>query len=158
MRRKAVLLCLWLVLANQSLASKQDPSSESPAVSVPSVIEEYFSGLDAIYRKGSTTRDVDEFIGRFHESIRYVHVNYGADFDRVTWQGAFTRNQEAGRYDKPTNHCSVVTNSIAGKNHHAIEYAYGTLGAEGCEPEDDQRYLVLFGLSDGKINLVQELW
>lgn len=156
--RVMLILGLWALQASWSLADQQNLSAEPNASSVPPAITDYFSGLDAIYRKGSTTQEIDDFMSQFHDDVKYIHVNYGANFDRTAWLAAFTRNHSAGRYTKPADSCSLVTNAIAGKNHHAIEYAYGTMDGDDCLPADDKRFLVLFGLTDGKLSLVQELW
>lgn len=149
------LTILLAIMANQ-VAYAQKPDQVTP--NVPIVISEYFSRLNTIYQAGSTVQDIDNFLLQLHDDVRYLHVNYEADFDKTTWHAAFTRNHQAGSYAESATHCIAITNAIAGKNYHAVEYTYGLLNADNCEPQNDDRLLILFGFTEGKISLVQELW
>jgi len=48
-------------------------------------------------------------------------------------------------------------NSIAGKNHLAIEYSHGLIQENGKWEKND-KYLAVFGFTNGKLSLIKELW
>jgi hypothetical protein len=124
----------------------------------PPVAVSYFERLDAIYRTGSTPDDIARLFELMTDDVRYVHRDYGADFDRAAWEAAFARLHGEGRYSAPAEFCTFITNSIAGKMHHAIEYIEGAIKDGACTPTQDPRKLVLFEIEDEQISRIDELW
>ena len=120
-------------------------------------ISNYFAALDNISRKGSTSQDIENLLDKMHDEVKYVHVEYQANFDKTTWRKAFLRNLNKGFYQRAANEEKRVLNKIFGKNHIAIEYANGKVLANG-EWQQEEPLLVLFGFKDGKISLIKELW
>jgi hypothetical protein len=120
-------------------------------------VEAYFDGLDAISRSGSTPEDVDALMERLHGGVRYVHVEYEADFTREQWRQAFLGNLERGAYANGFDDEIRVLRSIPGKRHLAVEYSHGHRLPDGSWTATE-RLLVLFGFTDGRISLVKELW
>lgn len=120
-------------------------------------VEAYFDGLDTIGRSGSTPGDVDGLLDRLHGDVRYVHVEYEADFTREQWREAFLANLERGAYDKDPADEIRVLRSIPGRSHVAVEYSHGRRQPDGGWTATES-LLVLFGFTDGRISLVKELW
>lgn len=117
----------------------------------------YFSALDKVARSGSTTNDIDSLLSLMDDTVKYQHLQYGADFTKETWRKAFIRNLTLGRYNNTRQNEIRITNSINGKDHIAIEYSHGILKSDGSWQAKD-KYLALFAFKEGKISLVQELW
>ncbi len=120
-------------------------------------VQSYFSALDKVAKKGSTASDIEALLALTHDSVRYIHVQYEADFTKDTWREAFLRNLELGRYQKTEKNQIRILNSISGKDHIAIEYSHGEINSDGKWEKTDN-YLALFGFTDGKISLIKELW
>jgi ketosteroid isomerase-like protein len=120
-------------------------------------VEHYFEALDRISRRGATVDDVDRLLALLHPAVRYVHVEYEADFGRAEWREAFLGNLERGAYaNGPENEIRVLR-SIPGKSHLAVEYSGGLVGDDGAWTAGES-YLVLFAFTEGRISLVKELW
>lgn len=117
----------------------------------------YFQALDKVAQKGSTVEDIDALLALMHDDVKYIHVEYQANFDKATWRKAFIRNLNRGFYQNDSSHEKRVLNKIYGKNHVAIEYARGIKQADGSWQQEEP-LLALFGFTDGKISLVKELW
>jgi len=120
-------------------------------------IQSYFSALDDVGRKGSTIKTIDSLLALVHDDVRYIHVEYQADFTKESWREAFIRNLKRGAYQHTQNHKIRVINTIFGKNHVAVEYSHGVINPSGLWQKDDA-LLVLFGFKDDKISLIKELW
>ena len=120
-------------------------------------INSYFKALDKISAKGSSIEDIDQFLSLLHADVKYIHVEYEANFDLASWRKAFVRNLERGAYQNGNENEQRVLNTIFGKNHVAVEYSHGVMQPDGAwQPK--QPLLVLFGFTEGKISLVKELW
>ena len=120
-------------------------------------VEAYFEALDKVARKGSTVTDIDNLLALMHDDVKYVHVEYEADFNKDTWRKAFQRNLNLGRYQKSNKHEKRILKSISGKNHIAIEYSNGVIQKDGQWLQGEP-LLAVFRFQDGKISLVKELW
>ena len=145
---KIGLVISSLILSNTVLAANCDPACQLIQV------KSYFLALDEVGRKGSTTKEIDTFLALFHDDVKYVHVEYQANFTKKTWREAFLRNLVR---DKTKSNEARVINTIFGKNHVAVEYAHGVINSEGTWQRNEPR-LALFGFKNGKISLVKELW
>ena len=108
-------------------------------------VKAYFFALDKVAKKGSTSSDVDALLALTHDDVKYIHVQYEANFTKDTWRKAFLRNIELGRYQKTDKNQIRILNSIEGKNHIAIEYSHGVIQANG-KWEKTNKYLAIFGL------------
>lgn len=117
----------------------------------------YFSALDKVARSNSTPTDIDALLALTHDDVKYIHVEYEANFTKDTWRKAFLRNLELGRYTNTDKNQIRILNSIAGKNHLAIEYSRGLIQSDGTW-EHTEKYLAIFGFKEGKISLIKELW
>ena len=117
----------------------------------------YFQALDKVFREGSTAADIDALLSHMHERVRYVHVEYGADFDRESWRAAFLRNVERGAFNNGPERKIGILKVIHGKNHAAVEYAHGAVLPDGTW-ESGEPLLVLFEFTEGKISRIEELW
>jgi len=132
-------------------------AAECDSVCMLGQVEHYFKALDRVSRRGATVDDVDLLLALLHPAVRYVHVEYEADFGRAEWRQAFIGNLERGAYaNGPENEIRVLK-SIPGKNHLAVEYSHGVVGADGTWTAGES-YLVLFAFTEGRISLVKELW
>ena len=52
-------------------------------------IQYYFSALDKISRKGSSIKDIDPPFALTHDDVKFIHVEYEANFDKESWRKAF---------------------------------------------------------------------
>lgn len=120
-------------------------------------VNDYFSALDEVYREGSSVADIDHLLSLLHDEVRYVHVDYEADFDRNSWREAFIGNLERGAYRNGPENEMRISNVIHGKNHIAVEYSHGIVQPDGTF-ESGNPLLVLFTFTDDKISLIEELW
>ncbi len=120
-------------------------------------IKGYFIALDKISRKGSSNEDIDNLLALMHDEVKYVHVEYQANFNKTSWREAFIRNLKRGFYQNDDKNEMRVSNTIFGKNYTAIEYSHGLIQQDGSW-QPSEPLLVLFGFKDGKISLVKELW
>ncbi|MEL4279549.1 MULTISPECIES: nuclear transport factor 2 family protein [Shewanella] len=146
----SMLLTLCCLLSPSANASQTcDAECQLPQ------IHAYFKALDKVSQSGSSEQDVDDFLGLLHPNVNYIHLEYGANFDRASWRSAFIRNIARGAYQQPKE--QRVLNYIVGKNHVAVEYAHGSIQPDG-QWQQELPLLVLFGFTDGKISLVKELW
>jgi hypothetical protein len=110
-----------------------------------------------VSRKNSTLNDIDLLLALTHDDVKYIHVEYEANFTKELWRKAFIRNLERGAYQNNANNEMHVLNSIFGKNHVAIEYSHGVIQPNGTW-EKTEPLLVVFGFTNGKISLIKELW
>jgi hypothetical protein len=123
-------------------------------------IKAYFERLSTVYRRGSTSADVDRLFDLFAPDVRYVHKEFDAKFDRAGWKEAFNGNLQRGAYDKDAAELIEIAKIIHGRSHSAVEYRYMRRTADGkLVPADDQGgLLALFGFEGKKIVLVEEYW
>lgn len=155
--RNLVAFISFVVLAGCNSVG-ESPSQTEIKSDIPPIVIEYFNRLDAIYHSGSSKSDVTNFLALMTDDVRYVHRNYGADFDLKSWNEAFTRIQTNGGYNKSDQFCTAISNSIPGNSYYAIEYAVG-LKLEGqCVASKAERMLVVFKFNEQKIQLIEELW
>lgn len=145
-----------LIAAPIASADVSAPSAETHPV--PEVVAKYFAALDAVYRAGSTTADIEKLFELVNDDVRYVHRAYDADFGRDEWFAAFERNRRNGLYAKSATACTTMTNAIPGNGYAAVEYALGDNADGACAPDNDERLLVVFKIDDGKLSLIEELW
>jgi hypothetical protein len=120
-------------------------------------IKSYFSALDKVSRKNSSVEDIDSLLALTHEDVKYIHVEYEANFTKVSWRKAFIRNLERGAYQTSAKNEKRILNTIFGKNHTAIEYSNGVIQQDGTWQQTEP-LLVVFGFTNGKISLIKELW
>jgi hypothetical protein len=120
-------------------------------------IKLYFSALDKVSRQGSSIKDIEALLTLTHDDVKYVHVEYGAKFDKGSWRKAFIRNLNREGYQNSAKNEMRVLNSIFGKNHTAIEYSHGVTQLDGSWQQTEP-LLVIFGFTGGKISLIKELW
>lgn len=147
-----VLIGLSLVFLSNSIIAKEcDQSCQLEQVTA------YFAALDKVARTGSVPADIDALLDLTHDDVKYIHVEYQANFSKDTWRSAFLRNLKLGRYQNTDKNQIRILNSIAGKNHVAIEYSHGLIQENGKWQESD-KYLAVFGFTNGKLSLIKELW
>ena len=139
------------ILSNTAIAASCDSNCQL------NQITSYFLALDKISRKGSSSEDIDSLLALTHDDVKYIHVEYEANFTKESWRKAFVRNLERGAYQKSEKNEMRVMNTIFGKNHIAIEYSHGVIQQDGTWQQTEP-LLVIFGFTDGKISLVKELW
>lgn len=150
------ILMLGLVLTSL-VSSKQVLASSCDSACQLTQINSYFSALDKVSLKNSSVQDIDSLLALTHDDVKYIHVEYEANFNKQSWRKAFIRNLKRGAYQNSANNEKRILNSIFGKNHTAIEYAHGVIQADGTWQQAEPR-LVLFAFTDGKISLIKELW
>ncbi|ATC97227.1 hypothetical protein [Pseudoalteromonas tunicata] len=148
---KIGLLLAFLILSKTTFAASCDSTCQL------NQINSYFTALDKINRKGSTLNDIDSLLDLTHDDVKYIHVEYEANFTKESWRKAFLRNLERGAYQNSANNEMRIINTIFGKNHTAIEYSNGVIQQDGTWQQTES-LLVLFGFKDGKISLIKELW
>jgi hypothetical protein len=78
-------------------------------------INSYFSALDKIGRKNSNIQDIDSLLAITHDEVKYIHVEYEANFTKKSWRNAFLRNLERGAYQNSAKNEVRVLNTIFGK-------------------------------------------
>ncbi len=142
---------MCLILSNIATASSCDSTCQLDQ------IKSYFSALDKVSRKGLSIEDIDSLLALMHDNVKYIHVEYEANFDKESWRKAFIRNLKRGAYQNTVKNEKCIINSILGKNHIAIEYSHGVTQENGTWQQTEP-LLVLFGFTEGKISLVKELW
>jgi ketosteroid isomerase-like protein len=148
---KIVIVITSLILSKTATASSCDSACQLAQVNA------YFAALDKVSRKGSSIEDIDALLALTHDDVRYIHVEYEANFDKTSWRKAFIRNLKRGAYQNTAKNEKRILNSIYGKNHIAIEYSHGVIQDNGTWQKTEP-LLALFGFTDGKISLVKELW
>ena len=146
-----VFAILLLVLSNNVFALDCNSTCQLKQ------INSYFDGLDKVARKSSSVKDIDALLALTHDEVKYIHVEYEANFTKKTWRKAFIRNLERGAYQNTDNNEIRILNTIFGKNYTAIEYSHGVVQQDGAWKQAEPR-LILFGFTDGKISLIKELW
>lgn len=148
-----VLLALMTFGANASSNACDTTCKEAQ-------INAYFERLSAVYRKGSTSADIDRLFELFAPDVRYSHKEYDANFGRAEWKDAFSGNQKRGAYQKDKNELIEITEIIHGRSHSAVEYRYMRRTNDGkLQPADDQGgLLALFGFDGERIVLIEEYW
>lgn len=120
-------------------------------------VEQYFQNIDKVFRKDSSSMDIDRFLTHLHDEVKYEHIEYGADFTKDKWRNAFLKQLEMNSYtDGPDSEARVI-NIIYGKHHAAVEYSYGKVKSDGVW-EKGEAYFALFGFKDGRISLIREYW
>ncbi len=154
---KIRIALLGLIMMSGCKTVIVNPSNSGLSLDIPPAIVSYFKGLDSVYRSGSTEYDIAHFLDLMTDDVRYVHRNYDANFDLNSWRAAFTRIHGNGGYDKSDTFCTAITNAIAGKSYHAIEYATGQKSDGRCVAESESK-LIIFTLSEQKIQRIEELW
>jgi hypothetical protein len=120
-------------------------------------VEIYFHALDKVFQKESTVADIDTLLSNLHEHVKYIHVEYEADFDKDAWRAAFIRNLERGAFNGEPERKTGILNVIHGTNHAAVEYSRGDVIPDGPWNKRES-LLVLFTFRDGKIYRIEELW
>jgi hypothetical protein len=146
-----LLVIMWSCLFNKALANNCESSCQMDQIS------SYFKALDKVSLKGSSIKDIDNFLSLMHAEVKYIHVEYAASFDKDAWRKAFIRNLDRGAYQNSIENEQRVLKTIPGKNYVAVEYAHGVIKKDGTwQPK--KPLLVLFGFTEGKISLVKELW
>jgi len=148
---KIGIAVILLLLSIQSFASQCDSDCQLEQV------QSYFNAIDKIFRIGSNVEDIDNFLSLTHEEVKYVHTEYGANFNKKTWREAFLRQLKKGSYQDSKENEARILNSIFGKDHAAIEYSYGIIQKDGSW-KPGTPYFALFGFTDGKISLIKEYW
>lgn len=152
MRKLRILIGLFLLIfANYSVAIECEARCQLEQVTA------YFAALDKVAKKGSTIEDINALLSLTHDDVRYIHVEYQANFTKETWREAFLRNLELGRYQKTEKNQIRILNAIHGKNHIAVEYSHGIIQPNGQWQKTDN-YLAVFGFTQGKVSLIKELW
>ncbi|WP_338294161.1 hypothetical protein [Planctobacterium marinum] len=119
--------------------------------------EKYFQALDRVAKRGSTQQDIDNLIALMHDSVKYEHIEYGADFDKKAWAEAFARQLKKGAYQNGPENEIRILNVIYGKTHAAVEYSHGLRKEDGTW-QPDMKMFALFGYTDNKISLIREYW
>jgi hypothetical protein len=141
----------FIILSNTSMAK------ECGEICQLEQVKAYFFSLDKIAKKGSTLSDIEALLDLTHDDVNYIHVEYQANFTKDTWRQAFLRNLKLNRYQNTDRNQIRILNSIAGKNYLAIEYSHGLIKENGKWQETD-KYLAVFGFTNGKLSLIKELW
>ncbi|WP_340681022.1 hypothetical protein [Paraglaciecola sp.] len=147
---------IGLILAGL-VSSKATLASDCDATCQLAQINSYFSALDKVSLKNSTINDIDSLLALTHDDVKYIHVEYEANFTKDTWRKAFIRNLDRGAYQNSVKNEIHVLNSIFGKNYTAIEYSHGVIQPDGTWQQTEP-LLVVFGFTNGKISLIKELW
>jgi len=145
------LVIIWLCLLNKALADNCESTCQMGQ------IDSYFKALDKVSLKGSSIKDIDNFLSLMHADVKYIHVEYEASFDKDSWRKAFIRNLERGAYQNSNDNEQRILKTILGKNHVAVEYSHGVIQKDGTW-QQKKPLLILFGFTEGKISLVKELW
>jgi hypothetical protein len=146
----------FLALALLALAPAPATADDCASDCMLQAVEAYFGALDEVSRRGSGVDDVDSLLELLDENVRYVHVEYEADFSRSEWRDAFVRNLQRGAYANGPQDETRILRSIPGKRHLAVEYSHGVVRNGVWEAGDS--YLALFEFAEGRISLVKELW
>jgi len=146
----ALLLSCWFFALNSYATDCAAPCQLN-------LIDSYFKAIDNISRQGSSVEDIDSLLALTHDKVEYVHVEYEANFTKLTWRQAFLSNLKRGAYQNTDKNQIRILNTIYGKNHTAIEYSHGVLQEDGSW-QASEPLLVVFGFTEQKISLVKELW
>jgi len=153
MKKVLIITGILALLATMQTAFAQECNSDCQLQQVNS----YFLALDKVSRKGSTAEDIEALLSLTHDDVKYIHVEYEANFTKETWRKAFLRNLAKDSYQHTDKNQIQILQSIAGKNHLAVEYSHGVIQPDGQWKKSKQK-LVLFGFTDGKLSLIKELW
>lgn len=122
------------------------------------LITEYYQNIDKIMMTGSSMQDVEHFLSLLHDDVRYIHVEYEADFTKDVWRKAFKRQMDKGSYDSPQSAVTTVANIIHGHRVAAVEfidrYKDDTTGELKVTPPR----LAIFTFQEGKIVKIEDMW
>jgi len=145
------LALVSVILSKNTLASSCDSTCQLTQINL------YFLALDTVARKNSGIKDIDSLLALTHDNVKYVHVEYEANFTKKSWREAFIRNLKQGAYQNTFKNEIRILNTIFGKNYTAIEYSHGLVQSDGTW-QATEPLLVIFGFTNGKISLIKELW
>ena len=143
--------CLLALLAAPSLANSCDKDCQLTQAKA------YFEALDKVARRGSTAADIDALLNGMHDEVRYLHLEYDANFDKASWRSAFLRQLKLGNYQNGPENRIEILNAIHGKRHLAVEYSHGLVDAKG-QWQPGTPYMALFAFEGDKITEIKELW
>ena len=153
---RIVAMCFIFLCSINALSEKSSKESNL------SKVKSYLLAFDKVLRSSSTIEDIDFLMSKTHDSVRYVHSVHGVDFDKTTWRKAFLKQLNLHRYSKGPEDMIKIFNTISGKNHVAIEYAFGKKAPDGTWKINGQMdkdvMFSLFTFKDGKISLIKELY
>jgi hypothetical protein len=123
-------------------------------------IDLYFERLSAVYRRGSTSSDIDRLFELFAPDVRYAHKEYDVNFECKEWRSAFNSNLQRGAYDKDRNELIEVTKVIHGQRYSAVEYTYMRREPDGTLRAADAQggLFALIGFKGDRIVLIEEYW
>jgi hypothetical protein len=127
-----------LMFSNTAFASSCDSTCQLDG------INSYFAALDNVSRAGSSIKDIDSLLALTHDDVKYIHVEYQANFAKESWRKAFVRNLERAAYQNTEKNEIRVLSTIFGKNHTAIEYSHGVIQPDGTWQQTEPQ-LVVFG-------------
>lgn len=137
--------------------SKTDAAKECTTECQVKQVEAYFGALDKVSLKNSNAGDIDALLALMHDDVKYIHVEYQANFNKAIWRKAFMRNLQRGAYNDSEAEEMRLVRYIPGKNHLAVEYSHGERKRDGRWVAGDLN-LAVFGFTEGKISLIRELW
>lgn len=151
------VLALFIACATANLARAEDMAETScDATCQRTQINAYYAGIDAIMMAGSTIDDIDTFLRGLHNDVRYIHEEYGAEFDKDTWHRAFIRQREQGSYNNGPDGKTSVLRVIHGYKFAAVEFR--SRYTEGATQIETPPRLAIFRFTDGKISQIKEHW
>ncbi len=153
MRSSLITICIATLMFLPKLATAQNCNE----ICQVEAVNNYFEALDKVAKKDSTPKDIDALLSLMHSDVKYVHVEYGAKFDLVSWRKAFLRNLNRGMYQNTDSNEQRIIKYIPGKNHVAVEYSHGVIQDNG-QWKATEPLLAIFGFTEGKISLIKELW
>ncbi|MCJ8273995.1 MAG: hypothetical protein MJK04_31925 [Psychrosphaera sp.] len=153
---RTIFMCFLCLFSINSFAGEPAQQSNVDKVKV------YLAAFDQVLRATSTIEDIDTLLSMTHQSVKYQHPVHGVDYDKATWRAAFVRQLNLHRYTKSKTDKIKVFNAIGGKNHVAIQYAFGKITPAGAWEiygnKDKDVMFSLFTFTDGKISLIKELY
>lgn len=155
---KKLILALAVMVASPVVHAAGEEAA-APAVmqaeEMLGMVRSFIRASGEVSQRGMAA--VEDVMALMHEDMRYIHLEYGADFDKAAMLEGYKRRiaRAATRGSKVTIH-----KHITGKNIVIIE-ASGTYERkvdDGWQPRSYDGHVTTYEFKDGKIWRVREYW
>lgn len=152
---KQMMMVLLLLGGISAGTAANDNSERMAPQAMLAMVSAFFDNSDAVSSDGMAA--VDRVMALMHKDMRYLHPEYGADYDYAALLDGYQRRIARA---SSRNSSTVITNSIAGKNMVAVEHkgSWESKRDGIWVPRAQEGFVTVFEFKDGKIWRVTEYW
>jgi len=155
---KKLILALAFMLVNPVVHAAGEETGTPEVMQADemlSMVRSFIRASGEVSQRGMAA--VEDVMALMHEDMRYIHLEYGADFDKAAMREGFER-----RIARAATRGSQVTiqNHITGKNIVILETSgtYDRKVDDGWQPRSYDGHVTTYEFKDGKIWRVREYW